>query len=300
MNIPRRIGTAFVIGAALLAGAVLPFARAHAADAPAASPAATGTPAISSSTTGAGAAAGSSTSTAPATPTPPPQPVDTCAPSAADLKKLAAIQNDPTLSYADELRQELALRKQLLGQTIECASAEAQALQQSLKNVTSTGDVAAVQSELSGRLDDALNFYAIELDKLNDVGISGSQAVAKEVLAWRTGSYEPLVGAVNNFILWSKSQDLFAMAQVRMDQTSRAVSFLESAAPNADLENAFVAARASLADAMSENQSARQALVQSLPPDETLPLIQQSLSSLSDTYQQFLAVSNAIKALLPQ
>jgi hypothetical protein len=223
-----------------------------------------------------------------------------CTPTAADLKQISIIQNDQTLSYTEEIKAELAARKQLLGTTITCALGEAQTLQTSLAAVSATGDIANLQSQLNGRLDDTVNFYNIELTKLSGVGISGSEAIAKEVLAYRSGSYEPLAGDVNNFILWSGNQDLFATAQSRMDQTSRAVSFLESASPDGDLQNAFDAAQASFNDATSENQSAENALIQSLPATQSLSLIQQSLASLSDTYQQFFTVSNLIKTLLPQ
>lgn len=226
--------------------------------------------------------------------------VDDCAPSATDLKNITAIENDPTLSYSDEIKSELAARKQLLGTTITCALTEEQQLQTSLSAISTTGDVANLQSQLTGRLNDAANFYNIELGKLGSAGIAGSEAVAREVLAYRTGSYEPLAGEVNNFILWSDNQDLFATAQTRMAQTSRAVSFLLDAAPDSDLQNAFAAAKVSFTDATNQNQAAENALVQSLPSDESLSLIQKSLSSLSDTYQQFFTVSNLIKTLLPQ
>jgi len=223
-----------------------------------------------------------------------------CVPSAADLKQVSAIENDPTLSYSDEIKAELAVRKQLLRTTLACAHDEAAALQASLTAITPTGDIANLQSQLSGKLNDAANFYDIELAKLDGAGIAGSEAIAKETLAYRSGSYEPLAGEVNNFILWSGNQGLFATAQARMSQTSRAVSFLESASPDSDLQNAFAAAKASFNDATNQNQAAENALVQSLPADQSLNLIQQSLASLADTYQQFFTVSNLIKTLLPQ
>jgi len=223
-----------------------------------------------------------------------------CTPSPADLKKISAIENDPTLSYSDEIRAELTVRKQLLGATLTCAQNEANALQASLNAITPAGGTANLRSQLSSKLDDAANFYNIELTKLDSVGIAGSEAIAREALAYRTGSYEPLAGEVNNFILWSANQGLFVTAQARMDATSRAVSFLLNATPNSGLQNAFAAAQTSFNNATSQNQAAENALTQSLPPGQSLLLIQQSLASLADTYQQFSNVSSIIKTLLPQ
>lgn len=225
---------------------------------------------------------------------------DSCVPSAADLQQIVAIENDPTLSSYGEIKSELAARKQLLGKTIACAQNEVTGLQSSLGAIVVSGDVAGLQSQLVSKLNDAMNFYNIELDKLSGVGISGSEAVARETLAYRTGSYEPLAAEVNNFILWSGSQDLFATAQSRINQTSRAVSFLESATPSVSLQSAFSAAQASWQDATAENQAAKSALMQSLPPSQSLLLIQKSLTSLASTYRQFFAVSSIIKTLLPQ
>jgi DNA/RNA-binding domain of Phe-tRNA-synthetase-like protein len=85
-----------------------------------------------------------------------------------------------------------------------------------------------------------------------------------------------------------------------MDDTKQAVSFLESSSANPDLQNAFNAAYASLQTAKTENTGAKNALAQSLSPDQSLALIKQSLDSLSETYQGFFAVSKAINAILPK
>src|ERR1700685_1263393 len=112
---------------------------------------ATSTAAVATSTTGTST---SSVASAPA-------PVDACAPTKDQITQIAAIQNNPNLSYSEELQQELALRKQLLGATINCAESEATDLQSSLNAITATNDTANLQSELSGKLSDAVNFYNI-------------------------------------------------------------------------------------------------------------------------------------------
>lgn len=224
-----------------------------------------------------------------------------CNPTAADIAQIAAIQNDPTLSALDEVREELAARKSLVGQTIMCAQADATSLQALLDSATTTDSASAnLKLELSSRLNDAANFYNLELTKLNGTGIAGSEAIAQEVLAWRAGSYEPLRGEVSNFILWSGNQGLFATAQNRMQQTAQAVSFLEGASGNTDLAASFAAAQNSFNAAEQQNNAAENALTQSLPAAQSLALIKQSLDSLSLTYQNFFTVTGVINTLLPQ
>lgn len=223
-----------------------------------------------------------------------------CDITAGDIAQIAAIQNDPKFTPSQELTQELALRKRLVGQTVTCAEQEAQTFQANLASTTVESDAQPLQTQLLSDLSGAMEFYNAELAKLNGVGIAGTEEIAQEVLAWRAGTFLPESENVNNFILWTQNQNLFDTAQVRMTQTQRAVSFLESASPNADLQTAFDSAQSSFNDAESENAAAKAALAQGLSPSQTLSLIKQSLSSLSDTYQGFFNVSTVISSILPQ
>ena len=223
-----------------------------------------------------------------------------CGITAADINQITAIQNDPSLSYSDEIKQELAVRKNLVGETIVCAQQEVQTFKTSLASSSVSSADRDLQSQLAGRLNDASNFCTIKLANLNNAGIVGSEEIAQQVLAWRQGTFIPLSEDVNNFILWSGNQDLFDTAQTRMSQTQNAVSFLENTSPNSALQSALDAASVSFGDARNENIAAKAALTQGLSPDQTLALIKQSLDSLSTTYQNFFTVSTLIKTILPQ
>jgi hypothetical protein len=225
---------------------------------------------------------------------------DACALTPADFAKIAAVQSDPSFTPSEEVMQELTVRKALLAQTITCAQTEVTSLQATLMEATDTAGTANVQSQLSSDLDGASDFYAMEASKLNGVGLSGSKEIASEILAWRAGTYMPLEGKINNYLLWIQNQPLFDTAQTRMDQTQNAVAFLESASADPDLQSSFNAAYADFQTAKQENTAAENALAQSLAPSQSLALIKQSLDSLSSTYQDFFAISDAIKALLPQ
>jgi hypothetical protein len=225
---------------------------------------------------------------------------DNCTITTADIAQISAIQNDPTLSYSDEIKQELALRQQLVGETIACAEQDVQTLQATLQATPVDDESQALQSQFLGQLTDATTFYNIELAKLDGSVISGTETVAKEVLQWRESNFLPLTEQINNFILWSQNQPLFDTAQIRMDQTSRAVTFLESAAPNPALQTAFDSALASFNTAQSQNAAAKASLPQLSSANQSLTLIKESLDSLSATYQDFSTVSGLIKGILPQ
>lgn len=220
-----------------------------------------------------------------------------CTISADDLSIIQTIQSDPNLNYLDEINQELAARKQLLSRTITCAENDAQSLKSEVNEVSVTAADKNLQNQLSGKIDDAINYYSIERVKLDGSGIKESEQIAGEVLSWRANTYAELASNVDNFVLWSQNQNLFQTASDRMAHIAPMISFL-SHADNNDLVSAFAAAQTSFNAAENENTSVRNALAESLSPDQTLTIIKQSLQSLSDTYQNFFNISDIIQKLL--
>ncbi len=222
---------------------------------------------------------------------------DACALTKDDLISIQAVQSDSTLSYHDEVTQEAALRKSLLSKTILCAMADAEALKTQLGAATTTdSDSQAIQSQIEGQFDDTLSYYQLQLLKTNSAGIAGTQALASDLLGWRKGTYLPLVGQANNFMLWSHNQSLFATAAGRFGQIQKIVSFLAPAG-DSSLASAFASAQTSFNVAQDQNGAAEAAMLKSAPADESLPLIQQSLKSLAATYQQFFVVSGIIQGI---
>jgi len=86
---------------------------------------------------------------------------DECGITQADVAQIAAIQNDPTLDYADETKEELALRKLLVGETIDCAQREVQTLQASLASTSAPRSAQQLQLQLVGNLNEAKGFIIV-------------------------------------------------------------------------------------------------------------------------------------------
>ena len=204
-----------------------------------------------------------------------------------------------TAAGTQGLMAELAARRALLTKTIACAKADARTLQDNLNGLSINDDEKTLRSQLSGKLDDAMNYYDLELGKVSGAGLAGTRAIAQEVLDWRNANYDPLAAQVANFILWSENQNLFQTAENRLNRIRNIVAFVEQAAPQNDLQADFASAEALVQSASDENERAKTALLQSLPPDQSLALIQQSLQALSDAYQKFFDASTIIQTLLP-
>jgi len=222
----------------------------------------------------------------------------TCSITAGDLAVIKTIQENTSLSYLDELQQELTARKNLLSKTIQCAETDAEQAKENLDNVTVDPGFDNLKNQLSDRLSSAISYYDLQLQKVGVAGISGTESIAKETLSWRQDNYAPLSENVLNFVTWSTNQTLFTTAQSRLAQIDNLAAsplFSEST----DVQNDYEEAATSLKTAEDENAAAKTAFAQSLSPDQSLLFIKQSLDSLSSTYQHFFDISNLIQSLLP-
>jgi hypothetical protein len=222
----------------------------------------------------------------------------TCGITANDLSAIEAIQNNTSLSYFDELQQELAARKNLLKKTIACAEADVWQAQDDLNNATVDPVFQSLKNQWLDRLNSAISYYNLQLQKTDGAGISGTESIAKEILDWRVNNYAPLAQNISSFVIWSTNQTLFTTAARRLAQVDNLVSsplFSE----NSDAQNDYEEAAVSLRAAEDQNTQAQNALAQSLSPEQSLLFIKQSLDSLSSTYQHFFDISNLIQSLLP-
>jgi hypothetical protein len=215
-----------------------------------------------------------------------------------DLATIKSIQENSSISPFNELQWELATRRNLLSKTILCAETDAEQIKTDLNNTTVDPSLENLRNQWSDHLNDAISYYNIELQRVNEAGISGTESIAQEVLAWRESTYVPLEENVSNFIAWSKNQALFMTAEGRLVQINNLVSSpLFSESP--DVQNDYEDAAVSLKAAEDQNASVKNAFAESLSPDQTLLFIKQSLGSLSSTYQYFFNISNLVQSLLP-
>ena len=223
---------------------------------------------------------------------------NTCGITASDLAAIKSIQENSSVNLLNELQWELATRRSLLSKTILCAEAEAEQTKTDLNNATVDPSLENLRNQWSDRLDSATSYYNLELQKVNETGISGTELIAQEVLAWRESNFAPLAENVHNFIAWSENQALFTTAEGRLVQVNNLVTsplFSESL----DVQNDYEEAAVSLKAAEDQNALAKNAFAESLSPDQTLLFIKQSLGSLSSTYQYFFNISSLIQSLLP-
>lgn len=230
--------------------------------------------------------------------TSPAAPTSSCDITASDLAVIQAIQNDPTLSYAEEMRQELAARKNILTKTIQCAQNNTLQLQIELNNTSIDPSIENIKVQFSDNLNNAVSYYNLQIQNVSGAGISGTKSIARSMLSWQDNTYAPLAENIINFITWAGNQSLFVAADQRLAQINNLIAsplFSE----NMDIQKDYQEAAVSLKAAEDQNSDAETAFAQSLPPEQTLLSVRQSLSLLSDTYQHFFDISNIIQSLIP-
>lgn len=217
----------------------------------------------------------------------------------AALGELHALQADYYGDPAFRVRTELTIRKKILTTIIDCASADAELLEQKIKETpTEDSVIGPVRARFMETLASARRYYAEARSRVDTLGIGGSKDLAREVRAWRENTYAPTATQALNFLVWAKNQELFRAANGRLADIRTAIRSLKLT-EDEQARTLLDGSVASLREANEENDRARAELDQFPPPQDTLAVIQRSLEKLAHAYEQFFALSELAQKLIP-
>ncbi len=217
-----------------------------------------------------------------------------CVLSQDKLDELTAIQNDTSLDYLTEIKLELAIRKQLLGQTMDCAIMEVENIKADLSDVTVNDPLMQnLKNRLMGQLDNAGNYFALQKSKINDLGLRGSKDFAKDINEWRDGNYKPTAKNVNSLLVWTNNRGLFQSAETRINQISKTMTLLKIVS-NDEIQNLWNEAQTNFGNALKENAAAKTSLGEFAPSEESSGHIKSSLDYLSLAYKNFLNLADTL------
>ncbi len=212
--------------------------------------------------------------------------------------KLQSIENNFALDYSARIKMGLALRKELLTDTVQCAIQNAKDLQSNLSSVSIDDEsIARLQTSALSQIANAISYYELQRSQINDLGLQGSYDFAASLEAWRKGNYNPLVQESQNLILWSHNQALLATAQNRMNQVGHMVSFVQIVG-NDDIQNIWTDAQNNFNNALSFNQQAGNSLRNINDQSQTLDLMKSFLASLFITYQKLFDLSGVLNKIV--
>lgn len=194
---------------------------------------------------------------------------------------------------------ELDARKGLLFIVADCTKEEVETALEALDRlVVNDAELAVAKDQLAENLLQELDFAESQKARISDLGLQGTRDVARTLKEWRLNTHLPQTGNANNFILWSKNQELLVVATTRarqIDQTLRTLKLAE----REEIKQHVEEGKRDLADATNASQSARESLRQLNNPDTTARLLRTSFNSLSSAYSSFIEVSNEVKKILP-
>ena len=232
--------------------------------------------------------------------------------NAADMEKkpacsfqtqLDAIKNaaeDKNLDSIQKVKVELSARKSMLKNVIDCAAIDVENLKTETEAIAvpSDGPIQQIKNQIVGDLRGILQYYAAQKSKIENVGIRGSQDLARDIKEWRAINYSPLAQKAVNFIAWNKNRELIQTAQNRIAQVRRTVIVLKLL-NDEEFQNLFNRADGHFNEAVSSNDKTLETFTRLGNPEDALFLIKATLEALSETYQEFFTISERINKLLP-
>ena len=156
-----------------------------------------------------------------------------------------------------------------------------------------------LRNSLLNSLEDASKYYDQKQLTLDTLGIQGLKDTAKSIYNWRENNFSVLAKRIKNYLVWEENQDIFTKTEDRLKQINSLVSSLKMI-EDPSLQNALSKASGNLLNARDENNKAKSSLERNLNSDEVLSLMKKSLEYLSNTYGNFLEISDYIGRIIPR
>lgn len=212
----------------------------------------------------------------------------------AQFQALQDIQGHPLASYGDNVKAELAARKNVLNAVIDCAAGEIGPLKTSVAAASADDqNIKATQARFLSKFDEASGYYRFQKSRVNDMGIEGTKQLSREIKEWRTATYEPLSQQATNFIIWTKNQTILGNAENRFGQIKRTLELLKLTDDPA-IQDLLRSADSDFGAANDANDRARDALIKFNAPDDSSLAIKTTLNSLAVAYQAFFDIAAAL------
>ncbi|OGY99013.1 MAG: hypothetical protein A2945_04185 [Candidatus Liptonbacteria bacterium RIFCSPLOWO2_01_FULL_52_25] len=210
--------------------------------------------------------------------------------------ELRSIQENFSIDSLEKIRQELAIRKQLLHATIDCAIEEAANTQTNLEAFSGKDSyIQTFRAQLIGQLVNSASYYRAEKTKIDYLGLRGSREFAENVRDWRNNNYKLIAKDAANLVLWTDNQDLIEKARARMSAIEPTIG-LAKIVDNEKVQVLWKDAQSHFEATTNHNRRATTALRERRSADEVLGLMKSSLEALAATYQKLLDISSAFSA----
>jgi PP-loop superfamily ATP-utilizing enzyme len=216
----------------------------------------------------------------------------------AQVRTLKEAETAPVSNYLESVKLELQARKELLSSTLDCVLTEVQELQDAAAGLANTKETAEIKNELLQKIEDARQYLERQKAQIPNLGIQGTKNVAREIGNWRNSSYVQLQNEANNLKIWNGNQSLFETAGKRLEEITKTVRLLKLL-ENDEIRSLYEKSEASLKIAGDLHRQALRNILEYRPAEDISSSLKTSLEALSQTYKNFLDLSQAVKKILP-
>ncbi len=211
-----------------------------------------------------------------------------------DLKQLSSAETNSS----SDIQTELAIRRNLLNQIIDCAINDAAKLQSNIKSLSiNIPEIKDIQNRLVSKFDEIINYYSYQKTLVNNLGVEGSKRFAINLKDWRASNYTPLAGLGANFEIFSKNQELVQTTENRLNQmeiTVRALKLTDYETIRTSLKDA----ENNFRQAKEYNNQAENVFKRLGQPDYLPILMKSSLEYLKNVYQNFFDIQDETQKII--
>lgn len=215
-----------------------------------------------------------------------------------EVKNLEKAQTTPAYDYLESIKLELRARKELLSAALDCVIADTENLRTEATGLAETQDTAEIKKEIIQKIEYGRDNLLRQKEQIPNLGIQGTKNMAREIKIWRNNTYVRLENEVNNLKIWNGNQSLFETAQKRLGQIKQTVRLLKLL-ENDEIRSMYEKSESSLKNAGSIHRQALQNIKEYRSQEEISSSLKTTLEMLSQTYKDFLDLSQTVKKILP-
>ncbi|MGB9608873.1 MAG: hypothetical protein ACPL3E_00685 [Minisyncoccia bacterium] len=213
------------------------------------------------------------------------------------VKELQAVLENKDLDYLSQYNQELKLRKEILLNILDCLILEAQNYKNTVLGIniskTAVGDF---RKKLINELDKEIDYLNFRKSQIQNLSLEGLKYTAKSLKEDRQSRFLPLNQVINNFILWNKNEELFNLAENRIDEISKIIKIFKPD-ENEEIKSLFEDFSSKFKLAVNKHNEAWNA-IDAFDNEKSSLLIQDSLNNLLEVYKLIYDFSKKTSVLM--
>jgi hypothetical protein len=213
------------------------------------------------------------------------------------FKELQNVLENKDSDYLTRYNQELRLRKEILSKILDCLISDSENYKITLLNLNITKPaVSDLRKILINDLDKTIDYFNFRKSQVQNLNLDGLKYTARSLKEDRESRFIPLNQKINVFILWNKNEELFNLAQNRINEINKTIKLFKFG-ESEEIQSLFNNVSDKLKIALERHNNAWNA-IDNFDYEKSNALIQESLNNLLDAYSLLYDLSKKIADLM--